>query len=93
MTLRQLSWYSSGMRSTIDAAGRVVIPKAIRDRLGLAGGETLEIVEREGRIEIEPAPTPMRLVRRGRGPVAVAEGDLPPLTDDIVRSTIERTRR
>ncbi len=81
------------MRSAIDSAGRVVIPKPLRDRLGLARGEAVEIRERDGRIEIEPAPTPMSLVERTGGPVAVPESQLPPLTDEEVRATIERTRR
>jgi AbrB family looped-hinge helix DNA binding protein len=31
------------MRTTIDKAGRVVIPASIRDRTGLSPGTTLEI--------------------------------------------------
>lgn len=82
------------MRSTIDSAGRIVIPKALRQRLGLTGGEVIEIRERDGTIEIEPAPTSMRLVGDGDGVVAVPDEDeLPPLTDDLVRATLERTRR
>jgi AbrB family looped-hinge helix DNA binding protein len=81
------------MRSTIDGAGRVVIPKSLRERLGLQGGEVLDIRERDGRIEIEPAPTPMRLAEREGTAAAVPEEDLPPLTDEIVRETVERTRR
>ena len=81
------------MRSAIDSAGRVVIPKPLRARLGLDQGRVVEIRERDGRIEIEPAATPMSLARRGGGPVAVPERKLPPLTDALVRETIERTRR
>ena len=81
------------MKTTIDAAGRVVVPKALRERLGLSGGRTLEIREREGRLEIEPAPTPMSLVRRGGGRVAVPSRKLPTLTDEIVRDTLEQIRR
>jgi AbrB family looped-hinge helix DNA binding protein len=81
------------MKTTIDGAGRVVIPKVLRDRLGLLGGRAVDIREREGRLEIEPAPTPMKLVRRGRVRVAVPERELPALTDEIVRETIEQTRR
>jgi AbrB family looped-hinge helix DNA binding protein len=81
------------MRSTIDGAGRVVIPKPLRERLGLQGGEALDIRERDGRIEIEPAATPMRLAGRRETTTAVPEEDLPPLTDEIVRETVERTRR
>ncbi len=81
------------MRSAIDSVGRVVIPKSLRDRLGLGRGRAIEISERDGKIEIEPLSTPMSLVvRRGR-PVAVPQGRLPKLTDEVVRATIERTRR
>lgn len=81
------------MKATIDTAGRIVIPKAVRDRLGLVPGEALEPRERDGRLEIEPAPTTMRLARRKHGTVAVPEAELPPLTDEIVRATLERVRR
>jgi AbrB family looped-hinge helix DNA binding protein len=81
------------MRSSVDAAGRVVIPKEMRERLGLRRGRPIEIRERDGRIEIEPAATAMSLVRRAGGAVAVPNQKLPPLTDDVVRDTLERTRR
>ncbi len=81
------------MKATIDAAGRIVIPKALRERLHLDRSRALEIRERNGRIEIEPSATPMTLVRRGRTSVAVPQEELPPLTDDLVRETLEQTRR
>lgn len=80
------------MRTTIDASGRLVVPKSLRAALGLRGGEELEIRARDGRLEIEPAPTPMQLERRGAGLVAVPEFDLPVLTEDVVRETLEQTR-
>lgn len=70
-----------------------MIPKPLRTRLGLKGGEAIEITERDGRIEIEPAPTPMSLVDRGRGVVAVPDHEMPPLTDEQVRATLEQIRR
>ncbi|MEO6120554.1 MAG: AbrB/MazE/SpoVT family DNA-binding domain-containing protein, partial [Acidimicrobiales bacterium] len=42
------------MRTTIDGAGRVVVPKAIRDSLGLTAGQPLEIIERDGVAELRP---------------------------------------
>lgn len=81
------------MRSTIDSAGRVVIPKPLRTNLGLEPGREVDIRERDGRIEIEPAPTRMALARRAGGVVAVPDENLPPLTDDLVRLTLEGTRR
>ena len=81
------------MRTTIDEAGRVVIPKKIRDRLGLHGNEHVRISERDGRIEIEPALTEVDLVREDSVLVAQPHSALPALTDDIVRDTIEHVRR
>ena len=81
------------MRTAIDSAGRVVIPKSLRDALGLTAGQPLDIVERDGRLEIVPAPTPMRLVDQGDGTVAVADVDMPELTADMVRDVLEQTRR
>ena len=81
------------MKTAIDAAGRLVIPKALRQALGLKPGQALEIRAGEGRLEIEVAATPMRLKRRGKGVVAVPAGTLPKLTSDEVRDTLERVRR
>ncbi len=81
------------MRTTIDAAGRVVVPKPIRDELGLVPGQEIEVSLRDGRVELEPVPTPMRLVRRRGVPRAEPEVPLPALTADQVRDTLERVRR
>jgi AbrB family looped-hinge helix DNA binding protein len=81
------------MRTTIDSAGRIVVPKAIREELALYGGEELELTAVDGRIEIEVPPTPMRLVKRRGHWAAVPDRPLPPLTDEIVRETLEKIRR
>ena len=81
------------MGTTIDCGGRVVIPKALREVLGLAPGQPLDIAERDGRLEIVPAVTPMRLVDEGDGVAVVAGADMPALTAEMVRDTLERIRR
>lgn len=81
------------MKTTIDAAGRIVVPKALRLALGLRPGQPLEIRAGDGRLEIDIAPTPMQLKKRGKGVVAVPERPLPPLTAEQVRETLERVRR
>jgi AbrB family looped-hinge helix DNA binding protein len=81
------------MKTTIDAAGRIVVPKALRQALGLKAGQPLEIRASDGRLEVEIAPTPMQLVKRGKGVVAVPDGPIEPLTAELVRDTLERVRR
>jgi AbrB family looped-hinge helix DNA binding protein len=81
------------MRTTIDRAGRIVVPKALRDALGLTGGQDLELTARDGVLEVRVAATPMKLERRGGHAIAVADVDLPPLTSDLVREVLEQSRR
>jgi AbrB family looped-hinge helix DNA binding protein len=81
------------METTIDRAGRLVIPKVLREALGLRPGQKVEIRAADGRLEIAVAATAMRLERRGKGLVAVPQDDVPVLTSEQVRETLERTRR
>ncbi len=81
------------MRATIDSAGRIVVPKALRLALGLKAGQPLEIRAGDGRLEIEIAATPVQLKKRGKGVVAVPGAELPVLTAEQVRDTLERIRR
>jgi AbrB family looped-hinge helix DNA binding protein len=77
------------MKTTIDHAGRLVIPKDIRRESGIKPGMLLEIRWEKGAIAITPAPLPVKLERKGRLLVAVPAQDVTPLKAD----TIERTRR
>ena len=81
------------MKTSIDTAGRLIVPKPLRDALGLRGGETLEISLADGCLEIAVPPLPVRLEDRGRGLVAVADEDVPVLSAAQVRATLEHTRR
>ena len=66
------------MRTTIDKAGRVVIPSAIRERARLAPGTQLEITVDEFGVRLERVAPGPRLVKVGRRtvarPTAVADG-------------------
>ncbi|MBW2277174.1 MAG: AbrB/MazE/SpoVT family DNA-binding domain-containing protein [Deltaproteobacteria bacterium] len=70
---------------TIDRAGRVVIPKTIRQEAGLAPGMPLEIRCRDGRVTIEPAAEEVELVTKGRVRVAVSKTGAKPLSSETVR--------
>ncbi|MGI8726159.1 MAG: AbrB/MazE/SpoVT family DNA-binding domain-containing protein [Solirubrobacterales bacterium] len=81
------------MQATIDRAGRIVVPKEIRSKLGLEGGESLEIGESNGIIEIRRPTRKVKLVR-GEGGLLHADPDagLPSVTVDEVRAALEATR-
>jgi len=40
------------MRATIDAAGRLVVPKVLRDELGFAPGTEVELTAVDGHLEV-----------------------------------------
>ena len=70
------------MRTTIDKAGRVVIPAAILERSRLTAGAELEITEDETGIRLERVAPGPRLVKVGRRLVArptVPADERPPL--------------
>lgn len=85
----------NGMRTTIDAAGRLVIPKPIRQEAGLTAGMTVDVEWKEGHIEIEPRLPRVDLVQEGHLLVAVFPDAAEPLPEDIVdlvREEIEAER-
>ena len=67
------------MKTTIDKAGRVVIPAALRERAGFLAGAELEATVDETGIRLERSAPGPRLVKVGRRLVArpVASSDLP----------------
>jgi AbrB family looped-hinge helix DNA binding protein len=81
------------MRASIDRLGRVVVPKPIRDRLQLRGGEVLEVEERDGVIELRPVAAELTIVETPEGPVLHAPEGTPPLTPEMVRDVLEQVRR
>ena len=70
-----------------------MVPKAIRDRLGLAGGETLEIDEHDGVIEVRVAPIRVELVEVDGTIIAKPLEDVDPIDDATVRSIRDHLRR
>ena len=82
------------MRTTIDKAGRVVIPAVLRERAGFSPGAQLEIAADELGIRLERVAAPPRLVRIGGRLVArpTAPVDARPAVDVAALIEEERNR-
>jgi AbrB family looped-hinge helix DNA binding protein len=79
------------MKTTIDRAGRLVIPKSIREVAGLKPGSALEIAYRDGKIEIEPKLPKVHLAQKGSVFVATSSS-APKLTAEEVNEWIRKSR-
>ena len=82
------------MRSTIDKAGRLVIPATIRDKAGLTPGTTIEISLEETGVRLERVAAGPRLVRVGKRMVArpTVAADARPKIDVAALIEEERSR-
>jgi len=81
------------MNTTIDAAGRLVIPNEIRKEAGLKPGMPLSVTLRNGIIEIQPVDLPVKLIRTGHLTVAVPQAEAGVLTEEVVESTRKKLRK
>jgi AbrB family looped-hinge helix DNA binding protein len=79
------------VRTTIDGAGRLVVPKPLRDELGFAAGTELELAAVNGALEVR-VPSRVRVEDGPRGLHFVAD-EAGQLTDEDVRLLVERSRR
>lgn len=69
------------MRTTMDEAGRIVVPVALRERLGLVPGP-IEIVPDGSGLRIDAVAQGVTVERDGR---LVVVGDGPALSDEDIR--------
>lgn len=81
------------MRVAIDNVGRLVIPKTLREQLGVHGPTELELTASDGRLELTVADMPARVEERDGFPVIVTEQPVPKLTVSEAREAVERVRR
>jgi AbrB family looped-hinge helix DNA binding protein len=77
------------MRATIDKAGRLVIPKQLRDHVGLRPGEVEVIAEGTG-LRVEPLASESLDERDGRLLIPTAGAQI---DDDLVRSLRDAGQR
>lgn len=81
-----------GMRAPIDGAGRIVIPKPLRDALGLKGGMELELEAVDGHLEAHIPSATFRLEEGPNGPRFVSDDPTPPLTSETIRDVLDAVR-
>jgi len=77
------------MRTTIDRAGRLVIPKTLRDRLGLVPGE-VEVSADGAALRVEPIMSDELEQRQGR--LVIPKSGIT-LDDDAVRALRDADQR
>jgi AbrB family looped-hinge helix DNA binding protein len=77
----------------IDGAGRVVLPKSLRDRLGLQAGSEFEVIEEDNRIVLKPVEKQPKLVSKDGVLVFVPDADFSKEGEDIVKKTREERDR
>jgi AbrB family looped-hinge helix DNA binding protein len=80
------------MLTTMDAAGRIVVPKPMREALGITDRTELDVTVDDGRIVISPVPVAKRVEQTSDGAVIVGDDVVPPLTADAVRLVLESVR-
>ncbi len=69
---------------TLGKAGRLVVPKSVRDLLGLHEGSRLRVKAMSGKFEVAPEPENVRIEMRDGFPIIL--GGPPRKRGDIVRA-------
>lgn len=77
---------------TVDRSGRLVVPKALRDELGIQPGQPLRASAHDGRLEIEPVPLEADLVDVDGVLVITPRAPVAPMSREDVRALIESVR-
>lgn len=78
------------MRATIDSVGRIVVPKPLRDALGLTTGSTVDVSRYGAGLQLVPTGRTARLIEEDGALVATGETTI---DDDAVFGLIDAARR
>ena len=79
------------MKATIDSAGRLLLPKSLRDALGLTPGSTVDVSPYGGGVQITPGGRTARLERSEDGRLVARSETV--VTDDVMFALIDAGRR
>lgn len=78
------------VRTTIDSAGRIVVPKQLRDALGLGAGAAVDVSFYGAGLQVTPVSRTARLTQLGD--TLVADSDTA-IDDDTIFELIDASRR
>ena len=78
------------METRVDAVGRIVIPKPLRDALGLTSGSTVDVSVYDAGLQVVPGGRTATLVEQDG--VLVVTGETR-IDDDVVFGLIDAGRR
>ena len=78
------------MKATLDSVGRIMVPKALRDALGLHAGSQVDISRYGSGLQLVPAGRTAQLVNESGTLVAVGKTEI---DDDVVFGLIDAGRR
>lgn len=79
------------MEATIDSGGRILLPKSLRDALGLTPGTTVDISAYGSGVQVTPGGRTARLERDADGRLVAASDAV--VTDDDMFALIDAGRR
>ncbi len=79
------------MKATVDSGGRILLPKALRDALGIVPGSTVDLTAYGAGIQIIPGGRTAQLGRTMNGRLVARAST--PVSDDTLFALIEAGRR